>query len=172
MKGYVKSALIAFVVGVLAMGIAGSASAQQKSLKQRLVGTWLLVSNERTEKDGSHVQGFGPNPKGILIFGRDGRMAVMIMRSDRPKYAANDRMMGTPEEYKATAQGAIAYFGTYSVNEADHSYTVHVESSAYPNWNGTDQRRIVDSVTANELKTTDPTPSTGSVSHSVYKRAK
>jgi hypothetical protein len=43
-------------------------------------------------------------------------------------------MQTTPAEDKATVQGAIAYFGTYTVNEADRSYTNHVDGSSYPNW--------------------------------------
>jgi hypothetical protein len=49
--------------------------------------------------------------------------------SGRPKFASNNRATGTPEENKAVVQGLIAFFGTYSVNEADRTFTMHVEGS-------------------------------------------
>ena len=45
-----------------------------------------------------------------------------------PKFASNNRQAGTPEENKAFVQGSLAYFGTYSVDEAAKTVTVHIES--------------------------------------------
>jgi hypothetical protein len=48
----------------LAVGLSATASlAQQKSLKEQLVGTWTLVSSDQVRPDGSNVQQFGANPK-------------------------------------------------------------------------------------------------------------
>jgi hypothetical protein len=38
-----------------------------------------------------------------------------LNRADLPKFAANNRNVGTPEENKAIVQGSFAYFGTYTV---------------------------------------------------------
>jgi hypothetical protein len=38
---------------------------------------------------------------------------------------------GTPGENKAVVQGSIAYFGTYSVNEADKVITAQIEGSTF-----------------------------------------
>jgi len=136
-----------------------SATAQQKSLKEQLVGTWAFVSSTGKLADGSPV--WGTNPKGQLSFDANGRVSIIIVRSDLTKYASNNRMQTTPAEDKATVQGAIAYFGTYTVNEADRSYTNHVAASSYPNWNGTDLKQVVESTTAEELKIRNPSPSYG-----------
>ncbi len=51
---------------ITALGLAflpGSALAQQKSLKDQLVGTWTVVSWDQVNKDGSKFQRFGTNPK-------------------------------------------------------------------------------------------------------------
>ena len=136
-----------------------SATAQQKSLKEQLVGTWAFVSSTGKLADGSPV--WGTNPKGQLSFDANGRVSTIIVRSDLAKYASNNRMQTTPAEDKATVQGAIAYFGTYTVNEADRSYTNHVAASSYPNWNGTDLKQVVESTTAEELKIRNPSPSYG-----------
>jgi Lipocalin-like domain len=53
-------------------------------------------------------------------------------------------------------QGSIAYFGTYTVNEADKVITAQIEGSTFPNFVGTDQKRIITSITADELKFTNP----------------
>ena len=39
----------------------GAAVAQQKTLKEQLIGTWLLVSIETMAKDGTKVSLFGAN---------------------------------------------------------------------------------------------------------------
>ena len=85
---------------------------------------------------------------------------------------SEDRLKGTPEENEAIAKGILAHFGTYSVSEADGTYTLHVEASSYANYNGTDQKRIVTSLTADELKWTNPTPSTPYKAHAVVKGVK
>ena len=56
---------------VLALGIAAPASpafAQQKSLKEQLIGTWTLVSWDGTRQDGTKYSDFGDNPKGVNTF--------------------------------------------------------------------------------------------------------
>jgi len=58
----------------LAVGLSASGSfAQQKSLKEQLVGTWTLVSSDQVLPDGSKVKQFGTNPKGINVFDPNGR---------------------------------------------------------------------------------------------------
>ena len=169
------SILTAATVSALIMGSAlpsGDAVAQQKSLKEQLLGTWTLVSIDYVGQDGGRFQTFGPDPKGIAIFDRSDHYIIAVMRSDRPKFAVNDRLKGTAEENKATAQGTITYFGTYSVSEADHTIVIHIVGSSFPNWNGTDQKRIF-TLSGDELKLTNPTASTGGgTTEVVFKRAK
>jgi hypothetical protein len=81
------------------------------------------------------------------------------MRADLAKYASNNRAQGTPAEYKATVDGSIAYFGTYSMSGTDVNF--HIEGSTFPNWNGTDQKRTNVAITGDELKWIQPTPSAG-----------
>jgi len=58
-------------------------------------------------------------------------MAKSRLKSDLPKFAANNRQAGTPEENKAVVQGSLAYFGTYSVDEAAKTVTIHIESCSF-----------------------------------------
>jgi GH15 family glucan-1,4-alpha-glucosidase len=103
------------------------------------VGTWTLVSIT-LEQDGKKTDFYGPNPRGQLMYDANGRLSVIITRSDLPKFASNSRETGTAEENKAIVQGSIAYFGTYTVSETDKTISYHIESSTFPNWNGADRK--------------------------------
>jgi Lipocalin-like domain len=136
-----------------------------------LIGTWTLVS-VTLERDGKKSDLFGPNPQGQVTFDPNGRMSLMITRSDLPKFASNNRQAGTPEENKAIVQGSITYFGTYSVSETDKTIATHIEGGTFPNWIGTDQKRSF-TISGEELKWTTPTTSLGSgTAVDVWKRAK
>src|ERR1700750_3255191 len=110
---------------------------------QKLVGTWTLVSWEQKKGDGSKVRRYGKNPVGIAFFDAGGRYIISVMRSDRAKYASVIPGQGTAGEKKATADGTMTYFGTYSASDADSSIAIRVEDSSFPNWNGSDQKRGV-----------------------------
>ena len=136
-----------------------------------LVGTWTLVSST-LEQDGKKTDFYGPNPQGQMIFEPNGRFSFIVTRSDLPKFASNNREAGTPEENKTAVQGSIAYFGTYSVTETGKVITFHIEGSTFPNWKGTDQRRLF-KLSGDELSWTNPTASTGTgTAHMVWMRAK
>jgi len=114
---------------------------------------------------------YGSNPKGVAFFDADGRFIITVMRSDRAKYAIDNFAQGTAEENKATAQGAIIYFGTYSVSEADRTIAIHIEGSSFPNWNGADQKRIF-AITGDELKLTSPAATGAGIAEVAWKRVK
>jgi hypothetical protein len=142
---------------------------QKQLLKEQLVGTWTLLSWEQKKRDGTKVERYGTNPKGIAFFDAGGRYIITVMRSDRAKYASNALWQGTPDENKETADGTITYFGTYSISEADSSIAIHVEGSSFPNWNGTDQKRFV-AIAENTLMLTVRT-SAGDAVDVIWKRA-
>jgi hypothetical protein len=147
------------------------AAAQQKTMKEQLVGDWIQVSNVTTRADGSKVETWGPNAKSILILESNGRMATVVTRSDLPKFGSNNRMSGTPDENKAVVQGSIAYFGTYSVDEAQKLLTLHIETATFPNWAGTTQsRKIV--ISGDEFTQSISAGSGGGTVEIKYKRAK
>ena len=173
MNAVYKSALTSVVSILLGVGVAGSAISQQKAVAsaKQLVGHWTLVSVVN-EKDGKKMEVFGPNPKGLFIFDRSGRYAILIFRADLPKIASNSREMATAEENKAIVQGSLAHFGTYTINEKEGSYSLHPQGSTFANWVGADQMRKF-AITGDELKIINPAPSVGSgTSYLLLKRAK
>lgn len=160
------------LVALATLGLAlllGSAVSQERSLGEQLVGTWKIVSVDNTRPDGSVKQIFGPHPKGIAVFDGRGNTAIILMSSGRPKFAANNRDLGTSEEFKATVQGTHAYFGTYSVVEADKTLIFHVEGNTFPNQEGVDTKRLI-SIAGDEFKWTTPNPSVGGRSEAIWKR--
>jgi hypothetical protein len=150
----------------------GKAVGQQagSTLKDQLVGTWMVVSNYTDREDGSKFDTFGPNPMGIVMFDGDGRLSLQEMRSDLPKFASNSRQEGTAEENQAIVQGSICYFGTYTLDEAAKTLTFHIEGCSFPNWTGTDQKRSF-TLRGDELAWSG-VGSSGRPIRSVWKRAK
>jgi hypothetical protein len=163
----VKIQLLALIG--LAIGLASPTFAQQAN---DLVGTWTLVSIT-LEQDGKKTDFYGPNPQGQQTFEPNGRMSLIITRSDLPKFGSNNRQAGTSEENKAVVQGSLAYFGTFSVSETDKTITSHVESCTFPNFNGTERKESF-SISGDELNITILTkPSTGTgTAYLVWKRVK
>jgi hypothetical protein len=158
---------------IAAAGLAAparTAVGQQKSIKDQLVGTWTFVSALDVHPDGKKTDRWGSVPKGIFMFDPHGHFAQFITRSDLPKFAAGTADKGTPDENKAVLSGFVASFGTYTVDEADKTVITHVEGSVFPNLIGRDQKRLISTLTAEELKYTNPTTSTGTTAEATWRR--
>src|SRR4051794_35526991 len=152
-----RASLISIATICIAAGLfRATAVAQPKSLKEKLIGTWYLVSNIVERQDGTTAEQFGPNPKGILIFASDGHFATVNVRADLPKFASANRTRATPEENKAVVEGSLAYYGTYSVSDLDNVITVHIDGSTFANQIGTVQKRLITSITSEEMKFKNP----------------
>ena len=160
---------------ITALGLAllpGSTVAQQKSLKEQLIGTWIIVSSDSTAPDGKKEQILGPNPKGILVFDASGQTVQVIVHPGVPKFKVNNRLKGTPEENAAAVHGTTATFGTYTVDEASKTITVRNVGGMFPNQAGAETKRIVTSVTADEIKFTNPATAAGMRADNLWRRAK
>ena len=154
---------------LLMLGIALHAGDALGQTAKDLVGTWTWVSVDVMRPDGTKVQPFGPTPKGFIVFDPNGRFAYLLTRPGRAKFAANNREQGTPEENQATVQGSLGYSGTYSVIDKTLIFTI--EASTYPNAEGTEQKRSF-TLMGDELKWTNPAPTTGGTAEAVLKRVK
>jgi hypothetical protein len=116
-----------------------------------LVGNWTLISSDQMRPDGSKLRQFGANPTGVNVFDANGRFFVLIATADDSKIASNNPNKVNSEEDGRLISESMAYCGTYTVNEAEKIVMLHVEASTFPNLVGTDQKRIITSLTANEL---------------------
>jgi lipocalin-like protein len=153
------------------LGFPDCGVAQGESLKDQLVGTWIYVSSTGKREDGSAVQ--RPGLQGAVTYTADGRFHFITVRSDAPKYASNDPARPSPEEAMAIASGVVAYTGTYTVDEGTRTIHANIETSSFPNLVGApNQRRIVTSITDDELKFTNPRTPAGITLELVFRRAK
>ena len=97
------------------------------SVPPELIGTWRLVSYVGEEvASGLRSDVMGAHPTGYINYGRDGRMMVIIVGSDRKRPAGP---LATPEEAAALMRSMLAYAGTYTVDTAARTVTHHVEVS-------------------------------------------
>ena len=153
------SALTGLSLSLMAM--ATIAPAQPRSLKDQVVGAWELASAQTTNKDGSTVHSFGPNPKGMVIFEANGRYVQVNLSASLPKFASGNRMKGTADENRAVVQGSISYYGTWHVDEAAKLMVQRVEANSYALHTGTEYKRPISKLTADELVFTNPVSSAG-----------
>jgi hypothetical protein len=164
-----------FLMTALAMlfvGIGSDAMAQKAASvsKAKLVGTWSLVAVNNTTPDGKTAVTFDQGD-GMIIFQRNGSFVQALIRSDLPKIASNNRATGTADENKAVVQGSLTYIGTYTVAK-DGTLTLHLDRSTFANWNGTDQMRMITSLTGTELKWHNPAATVGGTTETEWKRVK
>ena len=122
-------------------GPAAPVSSKPSAQTDDLVGTWRLVSTSATTPAGEkNTAPFGSNPKGVLIYTRDGRMSVIISYGGRKPLSGADRIASPADEKAAAFDTCLAYAGRYSF--AGGKVTHHVEVSTVENWVNTDLVRL------------------------------
>jgi Lipocalin-like domain len=162
-----RGVLIA-AAALLCLGVAlpsGNTMAQQKSLKEQILGTWTLVSVIEVYQDGRKDTPWGPAVKGAVNFDGNGKFTFMIIGADLPSPS------GKPQE---SSRMTVAYFGTYAVDEAAKTVTYTAERATTPSFDGLARRASV-SVSGDELvQTSAPitTPQGTFTPNLVLKRAK
>ncbi len=113
--------------------------------KAPFVGNWELVRVERIGADGELLP--SPEPPsfgskgavGYLMYDPSGYMGVVIMQTGRQPYASDQP---TPEEAVATLSSYTAYFGTYTVNEAEGYLIHHLQGNVRPPDASNDNKRV------------------------------
>ena len=116
-------AILRFMVGAaMAVSIFACAqSAKQVSgaggAKEKLIGAWSLVHIDAPSPDGKSVP--IPQPKGMLIYTRDGHMSVQLMYPESANTLSNEYVLN----------GYEASFGSYDVDEIARTVTHHVQGS-------------------------------------------
>ena len=104
------------LIGLLFLAAPGIV--QTASIKDRLVGNWQLVSVTINDN-----QPYGKNPTGTLFADADGRFSVIVISAGT---AAN-----------------MAYFGTYMVDDADSTVTLHIDGGIDAGATGRTYKRAV-----------------------------
>jgi hypothetical protein len=141
-----------------------------ENVAARLVGTWTNASLDARTDDGQPFDAFGGNTRGILFFAATRHFAVILIGDFRTKFASGNRLRGTPPEYEGMARGTNAYYGTYTVDEARATIVLHVEGSAFANWDATDQMRTF-ILRGDELTLASPATAAGGTAIVAWRRA-
>jgi hypothetical protein len=124
-------------MALLGLGVAlpGAAFAQQKTLKEAIVGTWTMTSVYEQREDGKRNDPFGAGAKGQYVFGTDGSYTLTIigepradMKSDNPR---------RPDAY------VVVTSGRYTVDEAKKTIMYKVERAGNSMRIGTDSSDVV-----------------------------
>jgi Lipocalin-like domain len=89
-----------------------------KSIKDQLVGHWQLVSISIND-----MAPYGAHPQGSMFFDADGHYSVIVITGGAAK--------------------SISYFGTYTVDDAAKSMTMHIQASNHGHADGRDAKRLV-----------------------------
>jgi hypothetical protein len=114
------------------------------SLRERLIGTWQLVSCIELMVDtGEERHPMGIDPIGYIMYAPGGCMSVQLARAGRDSFAGDEMLRGAPQEYVAAACSYIAYAGRFHVDECRGIVEHVIDVSLFPNWTGQHHRRLV-----------------------------
>lgn len=111
---------------ITALGLAllpGSAIAQQKSVKETIVGSWTITSVFDQYENGKKNNPWGAGLKGNIVFDGAGRFSQMIIGEAQPA-------MKTADPRKPDAL-LVAYYGSYIVNEGNKTITGTIDGASY-----------------------------------------
>jgi hypothetical protein len=115
----------------------------RETVRERAIGTWRMISL-RVGPSGNASEPYGPEPNGLMVITAEGWFTITIMRPGLPKFASGNREHGTAEENRAVVQNSIAYFGTYTIDEAASTIACRIEGTTFPNYLGETQvRRLI-----------------------------
>ena len=162
-----KMRLVVPLVGMAISLASPTFAQQQKSLKELIVGTWLLDSVYDQTQDGEKHNPWGDGVKGQAMFDAQGHYSWMIMSANRPKADTSPRI---------PVGQAIAYWGTYTIDEAAKTFTGHIERCTFPQWDGGGGTDNIEFPTEDEFHFTVPKPfpdpTLGPIApHLIFKRA-
>jgi|SRR5216683_4875060 Lipocalin-like domain len=157
--------VVIFVVAIgmsLAYALPMNAAFAQQSLKDRVVGTWKIISWESQRPNGQIVNlWMGLHPTGLIIYQPNGYMAVQIMADPRPTFAQNPATSPPPfDEFRNAYFGYYAYWGTYTINDAGNGVVHNLEGSERPGEVGRKYPRSV-SIDGTKLVITTPSYKAG-----------
>ena len=125
-------------------GAVGCASTRSNDgARDRIIGAWRLESRTVRKANGENLLDpvLGAQPIGRLFYDASGIMMLQMMRQGR---AQSIGVPSNPEDAKnpRIVLGYDAYFGTFTVNEAQGTITHHVEGSLFPEDLGKDFTRL------------------------------
>jgi hypothetical protein len=109
--------LIVVCLLVTSSVFASAQDGKSQHASERLIGAWHLVRIDDSVSDRNADS--GSQPKGMLIYTRDGHMSVQLMYPESSHGLSNEYVLN----------GYEASFGSYEVDESAHTVTHHVQGA-------------------------------------------
>ena len=114
----------------------GAAPARAGEPGRLLTGTWSFVSSINTRKDGSVVDRWGPNPRGMLMFDGAGHFTQII--------TGTESVMFGPKVFSG--------FGEYSLDREKSVLSLNYHGCSVGKLVGAPQQRRIAVLSADQLK--------------------
>jgi hypothetical protein len=118
---FVRSMALGVTLGLAC--VATQAPAQEKSLKEAIIGPWLITAVFDEYQSGEKKDNWGGSVKGQIAFGRTGRFTQIIIGEPIASMKSDD-----PRKPDAPI---VAYYGSYTVDEAGKKIIGKIEAASY-----------------------------------------
>ena len=105
-------------------------------ISSQFIGSWSLVSFTDKDEQGDTIHRYGEDAFGRIVYGANGKMMVILMRSGRESRV-------DPEFF--------SYTGSYDIDETAGTVTHHIEACIAPDWIGTDRVRQFEMLSENRI---------------------
>ena len=136
-----RTTLAIGTIALLCLGAASAALAQ--SLKDKVIGAYVLENGSENYADGKVLHQWAT---GNLILDASGHMSQFLIGKDRAK---------TSESVRTPVGPAVAFYGTYTADEAAGVINLKIESGVTPVFDGA-ARAVKISVKDDILTVTSP----------------
>lgn len=116
-----------------------NAKGSNVSIRDLVVGAYRVAAMEHYNDRGDVGRPYGDPPLGFAFYTAEGYTSTILMRPDRPNFAAGDVLGGEADEKVAAFETAAAFAGRWEV--VDQTIVHRLEAATFPNWVGTTQVR-------------------------------
>jgi hypothetical protein len=136
-----------------------------------LAGIYTLTAAYDIRPDGSRSDSYGPQPRGMLYMGDDGKYSLQIYHTVRPPFASPDYAKASADEYRNAVLTASTHFGSFSVDAARQTLTFRIDGALNARWDKSEQTRPFD-YKDGELSYRVPAKADGNIPVSVWRRTR
>jgi hypothetical protein len=134
-------------LSALSLLLAAPQLAYAQSLKDKLIGAYTLVEGSEVHADGKKVVTWA---KGSLQLSPTGRVSFFVLPKERTK----------TDSVRTPAGPMVAYYGSYTVDEAANTFTITIEGASSPAFEGAARVQTItfqgDTMTATGSKVDTP----------------
>ena len=100
-----------------------------------------LIHCIEKKPDGSTFYNWGEGAIGYIVYTKENRVAVQIMRANRQAYGTTNIQDITPNEALELSQDYNAYFGSFKIDSEQQLIIHHIEGHLVPNFVGKENKR-------------------------------